>query len=107
MFKRKKKFKPYRMKPIRVKPWWEKAGIQVMLFLGVVGSLLAWLVDAIFSVIDSCAACTSGAHSDHDSDWFEFGSGTKSNLFSHDDDDITRGQWDVTSIYYSMFHTDD
>ncbi len=107
MFKRKKKFKPYRMKPIRVKPWWEKAGIQVMLFLGLVGSLLAWMADAIFSAIDSCASYTSGAHSEHDIDWFEFGSGTSSNLFSQDDDDITRGHWDVTSIYYSMFHTDD
>jgi hypothetical protein len=108
MFKRKKKFEQYSMKPVRIKPWHEKAWIGVMLFVGMVGSLLAWMGEMADGVID-CAAYTSDDISHHhdDSDWFEFDSGTHSDMFSHDDDDITRGMWDVTSTYYPMFHTDD
>ena len=38
-----------------------------------------------------------------DSDMFESDSGTS----SFNDDDMLRGQWDITSVYYPMFHSDD
>jgi len=106
MFKRKKKFKPYRMKPRRVKPWWEIVWAKVILFVGAIGSLLV-LPKKLFDSIDLSCSDGNCGHShqldDDDDDWFEHDIGT----IEHHHDDISRGQWDVTSMYYPMLHSED
>ncbi len=101
MFKRKKRFKPYRMKPIRVKSWREIAWAEVMLFVGVLGILFAALRNMLASVVQ---ACTNPDLSQHDDDdWFKHNKMS----FDQDDDDTVRGQWDSTSFYYLSCHSDD
>ena len=112
MFLRRKKFTDYKMRPIRVKPWWEQVWIQVILLIGVVGSTLAWAAEGICDAIDSCTPyCSDDVGSSFgEDDWFETHHGSDSDdsfTFSHDDDDPSRGLWDPTSIYYPMFHSDD
>lgn len=119
MFKRKKRFKPYRMKPIRVKSWREIAWVKVMsLLVGTYGILFALLQELWGSIELACSdqGFSHDHRHHHDSDWFEQDSGMFENdcgmiehdsgMFEHDDDDISRGLWDVTSTYYPMFHSD-
>ena len=120
MFKRKKRFKPYRMKPIRVKSWREIAWARVMLLVGALGILFA-LLEELWDSVELVCSDENFGHRHHldndDSDLFEHDSGLfehdswvcehDSGMFEHDDDDISRGMWDVTSIYYPMCHPDD
>lgn len=112
MFKSKKKFKPYQMPPRRIKPWCEQAWIQATLLVGVVGSTLAWAAEGIGDAIDCCTLSGSddiGSRIGED-DGFETRHRMDSDdsfTFSHDEDDLSRGLWDVTSIYYPMFHSDE
>lgn len=112
MFKRKKRFKPYRMKPVRIKSWREIAWAKVTLLLvGAYGILFA-LLEELWDGIE--LACSNQDYShDHlhhdDSNWFEQDSGLfedDSWSIEHDDDDISRGLWDVTSRYYSLVNSD-
>ncbi len=106
MFKRKKRFKPYRMNPIRVKSWREIAWTRVMLLAaGAYGILFALLhelqeLQELWDEIELVFFTQDDSRPYHGR--FEH----KRRLFGNDDDSVAQGRWDITSSYYTLFHSD-
>ncbi len=107
LFKRRKKFKPYRCPRLRTKSWTEKVWDAMSRFK----QQLVNLIEMLFTEIGNLSENVHLDVSDQTGDGFEFDSMMSvqddSDMFSPDDDDMVRGMWDPTSVYYPICHSDD
>lgn len=105
-----RKHKPYRCPRLRVIPWYESAWNLTKrlgwLLLGIVGTVLSAMATLLTHLAEGNSVTSwdgSGVLEDEDSgDW----SSTDSDTFEIVDDDLSRGLWDVSSIYYPICHSD-
>ena len=106
-----RKHKPYRCPRLRVIPWYENAWILAKRFgwllLGIVGTVLSVIADLLTHLTEGSRVTTWDGNrfivDDITSDTSIFDSDT----FLHEDDDMIRGQWDMSSAYYSICHPDE
>lgn len=107
LFKHRKEFKPYQCPRLRTKSWPEKMRDAILKL----DLLLVSLGEILFHEIGEPSDNRSPDAPYKTSDWLDDDSGMHglgdSAMFGHDDDDMIRGQWDPTSMYYSICHSDD
>jgi hypothetical protein len=105
-----RKQKPYECPRLRVIPWHENVWLLAKrlgwLLLGIVGTVLSGTASLLTNLSEGSSVTSwdgSGSLDDGDrTDW----SSTDADTFEIDDDDMIRGQWDVSSSYYSICHPD-
>lgn len=105
-----RKHKPYRCPRLRVIPWYENAWKLTKRL----GSSLLWIIATVLSGMTRLLTNLSEAGSfpswdgsesldeGSRSDW----TSTDGDTVEIDDDDLFRGHWDVSSLYYSICHPD-
>lgn len=107
-----KKHKPYRCPQLRVKSWYEITWLAVKRqgkSSAKFGSMLLTLMAAILvnHQYPSCHMTTWDGNSsllDDDSNDNDLSLSGSGNAIHIDDDDMSRGMWDISSMYYSICH---
>jgi hypothetical protein len=114
LFIRRKKFKPYVCPALRNRPWHKKVREKLSITWRNLKPKLAQWGNLLFMDIPATSIWSISTYEvlhevlDDSTDMFESSISIFSDdLFAHDDDDISRGMWDATSIFYPICHSDD